>query len=224
MLLGILGGASGLVVARWTLSAMTAMLPSDSGVSAQFHLSRLAIVFTGALSLATGLLFGLAPALNSTRPDLVTELRNNSGRLSGGRAAAKFRTTLVTAQIALSMTLLIAAGLFIKSLRNIARVDLGITIDNMATFGVSPELSGYDTTRAKALFARIEQQLSAVPGVTGVTASMLQLLAGNNWGNGVSVEGFKHDLDTDTNRGSTRWARTTSTCSACRCSQGATSR
>ena len=137
------------------------------------------------------------PALQSTRPDLVTELRNNSGKLSGGRGAARFRTSLVTAQIALSMALLISAGLFIKSLRNISRVDLGVTIDNMVTFGISPSLSGYDTTRAKALYARVEEELAALPGVTGVTAAMVPMLAGNNWGQGVSVEGFKKDPDTD---------------------------
>ena len=84
--------------------------------------------FTAGLSLTTGVLFGLAPAIQSTRPDLVTELRNNSGKLSGGRGAARFRSSLVTAQIALSMALLISAGLFIKSLRNVSRVDLGINV------------------------------------------------------------------------------------------------
>src|SRR5205814_4959479 len=122
-------------------------------------------------SLGTGLAFGVVPAVHSTRPDLVTELRNNSGKLSGGRGAARFRTSLVTAQIALSMALLISAGLFIKSLRNVSRVDLGIKIDNMVTFNISPSLSGYDTTRTKALYARYEQELASMPGVTGVTAS-----------------------------------------------------
>ena len=95
------------------------------------------------------------------------------------------------------MALLISAGLFIKSLRNISRVDLGINIDNMVTFGISPALSGYDTTRTKALYERVEDELAAIPGVTGVTASMVPLLAGNNWGQSVSVEGFKKDPDTD---------------------------
>jgi predicted permease len=155
------------------------------------------IVFTGALSIGTGLLFGLVPALQSTRSELVTELRNNSGKLSGGRGAARFRTTLVTTQIALSMALLICAGLFIESLRNIARVDLGIRIDNVVTFGVSPARSGYDSTRTVALYGRIEDALAAIPGVSGVTSSAIQLLSGSNWGQGVSVEGFRKDPDTD---------------------------
>jgi predicted permease len=162
-----------------------------------FGVSTPAILFTAALSLLTGIVFGLVPAIQATRPDLVTELRNNSGKLSGGRGAARFRTSLVTAQIALSMALLISAGLFIKSLRNVSRVDLGIKVDNMVTFDISPSLSGYDTTRAKALYARYEDELSSMPGTTGVATSMVPILSGDNWGNGVSVEGFKKVPDTN---------------------------
>jgi predicted permease len=173
------------------------MLPPEATTTMDFTLSAPAILFAAGLSLATGVLFGLVPAIQSTRPDLVTELRNNSGKLSVGRGAVRFRTSLVTAQIALSMALLISAGLFIKSLRNVSRVDLGLNVENMVTFGVSPGLSGYDTTRAKALYGRIEEQLAAIPGVRGVTSSGIPLMAGNNWGQGVSVEGFKKDPDTD---------------------------
>lgn len=95
------------------------------------------------------------------------------------------------------MMLLTSAGLFIKSLRNVSRVDLGIKVDNVVTFAVSPQLSGYDLLRSKVLFSRIEQELGALPGVTGVTASMVPLLAGSNWGTSVSVEGFKSGPDTD---------------------------
>jgi predicted permease len=176
---------------------MASMIPGRELGGISFALSLPVFVFTALLSLGTGLLFGLAPALQSTRPDLVTELRNNSGKLSGGRAAARFRSGLVTVQIALSMALLISAGLFIKSLRNVSRVDLGIKIDNLVTFGIAPARSGYDSTRALALMGRVEQELAAIPGVTGVTSSMIQLIAGNNWGEAVSVEGFHKDPDTD---------------------------
>ncbi len=199
VLLAVIGGIVSLYVAHLTMSGIMAMLPPDALESMDFSISGGAMLFAAALSITTGLLFGLAPAIQSTRPDLVTELRNNSGKLSGGRGAARFRTSLVTAQIALSMALLISAGLFIKSLRNVSRVDLGIKIDNMVTFGISPSLSGYDTTRMAALYERVEQELSVIPGVSGVTASAVQLLAGNNWGNDVSVEGFHKDPDTDAN-------------------------
>jgi predicted permease len=224
VLLAALGGVVSVVVANWTLNGITAMLPPEATTTMDFSLSTMAVVFTGVLSLGTGILFGVVPALQSTRPDLVTELRNNSGKLSGGRGAARFRTSLVTAQIALSMALLISAGLFIKSLRNISRVDLGVTIDNMVTFGISPSLSGYDTTRARALYSRVEEELAALPGVTGVTAAMVPLLAGNNWGQGVSVEGSRRIPIPTPGLASMAAARTTSKCSAFRFSRAATSR
>jgi putative ABC transport system permease protein len=197
VLLAVVGGITSLVVAYWTLGGITSLLPDEAVQGLTFELRLPVLWFTAALSLATGILFGIVPALQSTRPDLVTELRNNSGKLAGGRGAARFRTTLVTAQIALSMALLIAAGLFIKSLQNISRVDLGINIENVTTFGVSPSRSAYDSTRANALYARIEEELSSIPGVVGVTSSSVPLIAGDNWGQGVSVEGFRKDPDTD---------------------------
>jgi putative ABC transport system permease protein len=197
LLLALLGGTTSLVIARWTLSGIAALLPAEATQTMEFTMSMPAVWFTAGLSLATGLLFGIVPALQSTRPDLVTELRNNSGKLSGSRAAARFRTSLVTVQIALSMALLISAGLFIKSLRNISRVDIGIAIDNVVGFRISPGRSGYDTTRMATLYARVEEELATVPGVTGVTSSYNRLLAGSNQGRGVSVEGFKKDFDTD---------------------------
>ena len=199
LLLAALGGVASVVIAHWTLVGIRALLSNEAARAYEFHLGIPVLVFTAAVSLATGLLFGLAPALASTRPDLVTELRNNSGRLAGGRGAARFRTSLVTAQIALSMALLISAGLFIESLRHISRVNLGITIENVVQFGISPARSGYDSVRTAALYDRVEQALAALPGVTGVTSSTDALLAGTNRSRGVSVEGFRKEPDTDDN-------------------------
>src|SRR4051812_45067465 len=199
VLLAAIGGVISIYVAHMTLDGIVAMLKPEAQTAMTFSISTGAMFFAAALSLTTGVLFGLAPAVQSTRPDLVTELRNNSGKLSGGRGAARFRTALVTTQIALSMALLVSAGLFIKSLRNVSRVDLGIKIDNVVTFGISPGLSGYDTTRMAALYQRVEEEIAAIPGVTGVTASAVQILANNNWGENVSVEGFHKDPDTDAN-------------------------
>src|SRR4029078_4089777 len=164
----LLGGMGSLVVAYWTLNGIVQMLPPEAATTMNFTLSRMAVLFTAGVSLFTGIVLGLIPAIQSTRPDLVTDLRNNSGKLAGGRGAARFRSSLVTAQIALSMALLISAGLFIKSLRNVSRVDLGIKIDNMVTFNISPSLSGYDSTRTAALYSRVEAELAAIPGASDV--------------------------------------------------------
>ncbi|MGH7679377.1 MAG: ABC transporter permease [Gemmatimonadaceae bacterium] len=197
VVLAMIGGVVSVLVAYWTLAGISAMLPDEVITTLKMSLSWMAIGFATGMSVLTGLLFGLFPALQSTRPDLVTALRNNSGKLSGGRAAARFRTSLVTSQIALSMGLLMFAGLFIKSLTNVSRVDLGLSVDNVTIFTISPSRNGYDSTRSKALFARVEEELRALPGVTGVTSGTVALLAGNNWGNSVRVQGFEAGPDTD---------------------------
>jgi predicted permease len=198
-LLALMGGAAGLVVAHWTLRLIGSLLPAEAATMIAVEIDGPVLRFAAALTIGTGLLFGLFPALHSTRPDLVSALKGQAGQPSGARTAARFRTSLATAQIALSMALLVSAGLFTKSLVNVSRVDLGLDVDNVVTFGISPELSGYQPARAQALFERLEQALAALPGVTHVSAARVRLLAGDNWGSSVSVQGFKADPDTDTN-------------------------
>jgi predicted permease len=196
-LLAVLAGAASLLIARWTLALIASLLPAEVVATMQFELDVPALLFAGVLTLGTGLLFGLFPALHSTRPDLMSSLKGQAGQPAGTRSAARFRASLATAQMALSLALLVAAGLFLKSLFNVSRVDLGLKADQVITFGVSPVLNGYTPQRSAQLFERLEDELAALPGVTGVTDSLVPLLAGSNWGNDVSVEGYKSGPDTD---------------------------
>lgn len=198
-LLAVMGGLAGLLVARWTLNIIGAMLPPEAAATLVFQLDWTVMAFAAALSLATGVLFGLFPAIHSTRPDLATTLKGTAGQPSGARSAARFRTALVVGQMALSMALLASAGLFTKSLLNVSRVDLGLEIDHLITFSVSPELNGYTSEKSKAIFEQIEDELMVLPGVTSVTGSLVPLLAGSNWGTDVSVQGFKTGPDVDNN-------------------------
>jgi putative ABC transport system permease protein len=197
LVLALVGGAASVAVAHGTLGLLMRLLPGDQSAGLAFQLDGTAFAFTAALSLGTGLLFGLFPALNATRPDLVTTLRAGMGKHSGTRGAARFRTGLVTAQIALSMALLSSAGLFVQSLRNLGHVDLGFDITNLVTFELSPSLNGYAHASSQALFRRVESELAALPGVTTATASLVPALGGWNWDNSVSVEGFRKGPDTD---------------------------
>ncbi|HUH13750.1 MAG TPA: ABC transporter permease [Longimicrobiales bacterium] len=199
LLLAALGGLASLVVARWTLGLVGSIIPPEVGGLVPPQLRPSVVLFAAALTVGTGLLFGLYPALHATRADLIGVLRAGTGQPSGARAAARFRTWLVTGQIALSMALLVAAGLFIKSLVNVTRVDLGFRTENVVAFGLSPALNGYDAERSVALFDRVEEELMALPGVTGVTSAMIPILAGSNWGNDVSVEGFDSGPGVDAN-------------------------
>jgi predicted permease len=193
IVLALLGGVVSLAFASWTLQGISAMLPLEVNQGLALGMNWAAVNFAVMLSLVTGLAFGLFPALHSTRPDLVTALRNNSGKLAGGRTAQRFRTTMATAQIALAMALLMSAGLFLKSLVKVKRVDLGVRVENLVTFSVSPEQSGYDSVRTRALYTRIEEELSTLPGAAAVTSTMVSLISGSNWNHTVRVEGFKAD-------------------------------
>ncbi len=198
-LLAVLGGVGGILVARWTLVVIGSILPAEAAQMLALTINPKVLLFAGLLSIGTGMLFGLYPALHTTRPDLMTVLKASSGQPSGARAAARFRSVLVTAQIGLSMTLLVAAGLFIKSLANVSRVDLGLSTQNVVMFELSPALNGYRPDRIRALYSQVEDELAALPGVASVTAGRVPLIAGSNWGNDVNVQGFERGPDIDAN-------------------------
>ena len=112
-------------------------------------------------------------------------------RQTGGKAAARFRAALTTAQIALSMALLVLAGWFAQSLFNVARVDLGFRIESLAVFSIAPERNGYAPARSAELFTRLEEELASIPGVTAVATTRVALLDNSNWNSGVEVEGYQ---------------------------------
>jgi predicted permease len=196
-LLSALGGALGTLVAHGTLRLLISLLPTSNRLGFDVDLGPSTVLFLVGLSLVTGLV-GLFPALHSTREDLVSSLKSQGGKGTSSHAVKRFRTVMVTLQIALSMMLLTSAGLFTKSLFNVSRVDLGIDVEHIATFALSPELNGYTPAASRGLFERVEQELRGFPGVSGVVASLVPLIAGSNWGSNVSVQGFDAEPDTDT--------------------------
>jgi predicted permease len=197
ILLAGFGGAFGVLVAKWTMAAVVAMLPPDAAEAMTFAIDFRVLLFMAAVSLSTGLLFGIFPALHGTRPNLAIALKGQAGQPGGARAAKRFRTTLATVQIVLSMALLAIAGLFIKSLVNVSKVDLGLVTDHVVTFGIAPSLNGYTPERSRQIYEQVEDALIRLPGVTQVAGSMVPLVSGDNWGTSVSVEGFQADADTD---------------------------
>ncbi len=199
VVLALIGGAASLVVAVLTLKFLASLMPPETSSTLAFHLQPEVVGFTALVALGTGLLFGLFPALHSTRSELMTVIRTGAGHISGHRGAARFRAALVTFQITLATALLISAGLFLRSLANVAKVDLGVAVEDVVTFRISPQRSGYDSTQANSLYVDVERELGRMPGVTGVTSSAVPLLAGSNWGNDVHVEGFADGPDIDNN-------------------------
>lgn len=199
LVLAACGGVLGLLVAHATLNFIYSLMPAEAAATVPVELDAMALAFAALVSLAAGVAFGLFPALHTSKPDLSAALKGQSGQSTGSRSAGRFRAVLATTQIALSMTLLGASGLFIKSLVNVSRVDLGLQADDVVIFAVSPELNGYTPERSRALFERIEDEIGALPGVTGVSAGLVPVVGGSNWSSSVVVEGFQAGPDTDVN-------------------------
>jgi predicted permease len=199
--LALAGGLASLLVARWTIALIGSLVPPTGDVSMPLQLDASALIATAALALGTSLLVGLFPALHATRPDVLSALKGQAGQPAGGRGAARFRTTLATVQIALSMVLLVLAGLFTRSLDNINRVDPGMHLDGLITFELSPDRNAYTPERTSLLVQRLEDDLAALPGVTAAASAMIPLLSGGGWEDSVKVDGFPDgpDVDNDTN-------------------------
>jgi predicted permease len=197
-LLGAAGAAGAIAVAYVTLRVLVTLQPvQDRGLLA-IGLNGPTLVFTAALGLITGLLFGLFPAAHSIRARLATAMSARSGRASSSRGASRFRASLAAVQIALATALLAQSGLFIVSLVNVSRADLGLDRNGLITFRLAPSLNGYTPERTLAFFDRLEDELRALPGVTSATSSTHPLLADSDSTANVTVEGFDASPDTDT--------------------------
>jgi predicted permease len=186
------GGALGLLFAAWGGRLLLAFLPS-SGFAATISASpdwRI-LAFTAAVALGCGVAFGLAPALQSGRADLASTMKEQTGGVISGGLHVLLRRGLVVGQVALSLILLTGAGLFLRSLGNLQRLDLGFRADHLMSFSIQPSLNGYSSGRAIALFNSLQQRLESLPGVTAVAATQTQLLSNSNWDRGIDVPGYQ---------------------------------
>jgi predicted permease len=196
-LLALLGGAAALVVSRLAVGALQTTMPADDAARIPFEINGTVLLFTVALSLGTSVLFGLLPAVHALRT-VVASTAAAPGRVSDGRSTTRLRTTLATAQIALATSLLVIAGMFITSLFNLAREELGIRREGVISFRLSPYLNGYTAARALAIVDRVQDDLRGMPGVIAVTASTIPVLSNNGSFTNLTVEGFEAGPDDDT--------------------------
>ena len=150
--------------------------------------------FTFAISLMAGALFGLVPALQSTRPKLATTLKDQAGAVIRGGSAG-LRKGLVVAQVSLSLLLLIGAGLFLQSLRNLKTLNPGFEVRNLLAFDVDPTMNRYDPKWTADYYRRLRERLSALPGVESHTFAVVPLLENNEWDNWVTIEGYSAKQD-----------------------------
>jgi predicted permease len=192
LLLSVLGGIAGLALAIAIDSALLKLLPDNGG--AKLALSATPdlriLLFTTAVSLLTALLFGLVPALQASKTDLATTLKDLAGSVVTG-GSATLRKILVVAQVTLSLTLLIGAGLFVSTLRNLRGSDPGFAVDQLVSFKVDPSRSGYPDPRARQFFRDLTTRLRNLPGVTGAGLAIVPLLDGDEWDSTMTVEGYE---------------------------------
>jgi len=175
VLLATLGGALGLVFALWIKDGLLAV--SDWGSKElETRLDWRVLLFTIGLSLLTSIVFGLAPAWRATRVDLTPTLKD-SGRSSSAASRSLLSRGLVVMQVALSLLLLVGAALFVRTLVNLQRVDVGFNTQNLLLFEVSPGLIGYKDGRLTQLYDRITERLEALPGAPKVTFANIPLLS-----------------------------------------------
>ena len=178
LLLAGLGGALGVLLAFWIKDGLLAVgeWGGQSMAALEPRLDLRVLGFTLALSLVTGLLFGIVPAWRATRVDLTPALKD-SARSSGSAARSLFTKSLVVAQVALSLLLMVGAGLFLRTLVNLQRVALGFDESNLLVFTIEPGLIGYKGERLVNLYQQMSERIEGVPGVRGVTFSAEPLLA-----------------------------------------------
>jgi predicted permease len=144
------------------------------------------------LTFATGIIFGLLPALRASRPDPWTTLKDTVGSIAGTGGSLFLRKGLVTAQVALSFLLLFGAGLFVKSLQNLKGTETGVALDNLVTFQLSPALSGYSEARAVQFNRDLLERLRTAPGVKSAAMAAVAILSGNEWDSSTAVEGHTY--------------------------------
>jgi putative ABC transport system permease protein len=200
LLFAAAGAAVGLAFAWWTSALLLRTLPFDEATRTLSAAPDLRVIaFALGASLLTALLFGLAPALQSTRPALTSILKDESGSVVGGTGHARFRKGLVVAQVCLSVLLLAGAALFARSLYNLKALNPGFQADQLLGFSLDPSLNGYSRERSLAIFQRLQEELATLPDVRSATASVIPLMTDSNWSSTVHVEGYKAKEGEDMN-------------------------
>ncbi|MGA2075945.1 MAG: ABC transporter permease [Terriglobia bacterium] len=195
VMLSLAGGALGVLVAIWGVPALTSLISSNGDRDFGFVVGPdwRVLAFTVAVSLFAGILFGAAPALRSTRLDLTPALKESATGLPGGemRFGRRFHlgNALVALQVALSIVVLIGAGLVVRTLGNLRNIRPGFDTRNLLLFSIDPTLQKYSDSKIQRLFGDLQERLAALPGVMSVSYSSDSLLSGSLWTSDLHVEG-----------------------------------
>jgi predicted permease len=191
VLLSLIGGVVGIGLAVLLTRGLLAFIPQQQPLLIEPTPDLRILTFTFALTLITGVVFGLLPALRASNPDQWATLKDTVGGIAGSGGSLFLRKGLVAAQVALSFLLLFGAGLFVRSLQNLQTTDTGMQLDNLVMFRLNPALSGYSHDRANNFYTELLERLNSSAGVTGAGTAQVSLLAGDEWDSTTSVEGHQ---------------------------------
>jgi putative ABC transport system permease protein len=195
VLIGIAGGAAGLLIAPVCIRVLVHRLDADTSTAFSTTLDTRLLAFNFVIALAVSVLFSLAPAVLLLRPDLVNSLKQQTGTLSGG--SLSFRSLIVSLQVGLSVLLLVGAGLFVRTMQNLRHVDTGFNTSHLIKFHIDPPLSGYSKDKVPLLHQQVLDAMASLPGVQAVAATDDQELADSDQGSNVTVEGYTPPPDDD---------------------------
>src|SRR5881394_934644 len=197
VLCALAGGGLGLVLSAWLMNILTQAVITEGGVQGlTSRVDTTVLGFAAAATAASALVFGLIPAWRVARGGVSQMLKDQGSTSSAGPGHVRFRKWLVAGQVAFTLLLLVGASLFARTLWNLRKQNLGLSTENLITFSISPQLSGYDEARAVALVDQLRERLGALPGVLGVGSSQIAVLTGTDMGSNITVEG-RQNLDTD---------------------------
>jgi predicted permease len=189
LLLSALGGVVGVVFAFWGNRALVALTDKDSGIlpgEVELSLNWRVLMFTLAVSMLTGVMFGLAPAWRAIKQNHGGSLKQRRGTTG---AVSRLSKGLIVVQVALSLLLLVGAGLFIRTLYNLQHVNLGFAQENLLLFRLQPELAGYKDDRLVQFYEQLLDRLDRLPGVRAATFGRVPLIADDNFVNVILLPG-----------------------------------
>jgi len=185
-LLAVIAGAVGLLLSVWINAGLQRLTPQGVAMPVNVAIDLRVVGFTFAISVVTGLLFGLAPALQNFVRDMVPMLKESSAQVSGTRS--RVRSVLIVAEVSACLVLLASAGLLMRTLVQFQKIDPGFRARNVVMVSMFPALEGYDEARSRQFYQELQSQLEGTPGIVGMTASRVAPVTSGGWGSSYEVQ------------------------------------
>jgi predicted permease len=191
VVLATLGGAAGLLLAWWATRSLSAAPPPAGSlpITPQFSIDPRVLLFTLALSLLSGIVFGLAPALRASRPDLIPALKDDAAAFFERTRMFSLRNLLVVTQVALSVVLLIVAGLFLRSLQQAQTIDPGFDAEKIVTLPLNINLLRYTKAQGREFYRQVVERVEAIPGVESASLARIAAVSGGSSVRSLLIEG-----------------------------------